>query len=52
MSKAAKEQVMNADLTVDGKRVYVFFETDDYYLVSFNAEGAKKFKADKVKPEK
>ncbi len=51
MSKAAKEQVMNADLTVNGKQVYIFFEADDYYLVSFNADGTKKFKADKVRPK-
>lgn len=51
MSDTAKNKVMNADMTVNGKRVYLIFETDDYYLVSFNADGTKKFKADKVKPE-
>jgi hypothetical protein len=51
MSKAAKEQEMNVDLTVNGKRVYIFFEADSYYLASFNADGTKKFKADKVRPE-
>jgi hypothetical protein len=50
MSKAGKNEVMKADMTVNGKRVYLIFETDDYYLVSFNSDGTKKFKADKVKP--
>ena len=51
MIEAVKNEGMNADMTVSGKRVYLFFESDDYYLVSFNADGTKKFKADKVKPE-
>ena len=51
MSEAVREQDMNANLTVNGKQVYLFFEADNYYLVSFNADGTKKFKADKVRPE-
>jgi hypothetical protein len=41
---------MNAEMMVNGKRVYIFHTSDDYYLVSFNADGTGKFKADKVKP--
>jgi hypothetical protein len=51
MSDTAKNKVMNADMTVNGEKVYIFYTADDYYLVSYNADGTKKFKADKVKPE-
>lgn len=47
-----KSDVMNAMLTVKGQMVHVFYECADYYLVSLNADGTKKFKADKVKPSK
>lgn len=44
-----KEEV-EATLRVNGQMVYLIYETPDYYLVSLNADGTRKFKADKVKP--
>lgn len=49
MNDAANEKVMNAEMTVNGKRVYICYEAEDYYLVSYNADGSKQFKADKMK---
>jgi hypothetical protein len=49
---AAKNEEMDAMVTVNGQSVYVFFENNDYYLVSLYADGKKKFKADKVRPSK
>ena len=49
MSVTEDANVMNAMITVKGQMVHVFHETQDYYLVSLNADGTKKFKADKVK---
>lgn len=36
----------------NGQHVYIVHETPDYYLVSLNADGTKKFKADKPRPIK
>lgn len=49
MSESVKEEDMNAMLSVNGQMVYVLHETTDYYLVSLNADGTRKFKADKIK---
>jgi hypothetical protein len=43
-----KVKVMEAKVSVKGQMVYVIHETADYYLVSLNADGTKKFKADKM----
>jgi hypothetical protein len=34
----------------NGQHVYIVYETTDYYLVSLNADGTKRFKADKPRP--
>jgi hypothetical protein len=52
MSEAVKDKEMDAKVSVNGQMVYVFYEADDYYLVSLNADGTHKFKADKMKPKK
>jgi hypothetical protein len=36
----------------NGQHVYIVHETPDYYLVSLNADGSGKFKADKPRPIK
>lgn len=50
MSKETNEKEMDAKLSVNGQMVYVFYETVSYWLVSLNADGTCKFKADKMKP--
>lgn len=41
---------MDAKVSVNDQMVYVYYETEDYYLVSLNSDGTGKFKADKIKP--
>jgi hypothetical protein len=36
----------------NGQSVYIVHETPEYYLVSLNADGSKRFKADKPRPIK
>ena len=52
MSEAARNEDMNAMVSVNGQMVYVFHEAENYYLVSLNADGTRMFKADKMKPRK
>jgi hypothetical protein len=52
MNESVKDKEMDAMVSVNGQMVYVFFEASDYYLVSLNADGTRKFKADKVRPRK
>jgi hypothetical protein len=52
MNKSAKNEEMDAKVSVNGQMVYVFYEADDYYLVSLNADGTGRFKADKMIPGK
>jgi hypothetical protein len=50
MSNSVTKEEMEAKLSVNGQMVYVFYETIHYWLVSLNADGTCKFKADKMKP--
>jgi hypothetical protein len=50
MSELAKNEEMEAKVSVNGQMVYVFYVTPSYYLVSLHADGTRRFKAEKMKP--